>query len=246
MLIFHADLDQTLIYSYKHDIGSDKQCVELYQEREISFMRPDWIEAIRRIQKKILFVPTTTRTMEQYQRIDMGIAVPAYALVCNGGILLENGRPNHGWYRESRKLAADAREELDQAIVLLEQDRNRCMEVRLIEQLFIFTKSTQPEESMRRLKEQLDETKVDICQNGTKIYVLPKQLNKGMSVVRLKNRLHADQIFAAGDSEFDKSMLLAADTGICPAGLFEEEVKSVLQFPKEVFTTELLRTMDRL
>ena len=38
MILFFCDLDNTLIYSYKHEIGSKKRCVELYQGREISFM----------------------------------------------------------------------------------------------------------------------------------------------------------------------------------------------------------------
>ena len=38
MAIFFTDLDNTLIYSYRRDIGRDKVCVELYQGREISFV----------------------------------------------------------------------------------------------------------------------------------------------------------------------------------------------------------------
>ena len=38
MRIFFTDLDNTLIYSYKRDIGDAKRCVEVYQGREISFM----------------------------------------------------------------------------------------------------------------------------------------------------------------------------------------------------------------
>ena len=47
MILFYSDLDNTLIYSYKHDIGPNKKCVEIYQDI--------------RIQSKILFIPTTTR-----------------------------------------------------------------------------------------------------------------------------------------------------------------------------------------
>ena len=31
MQIVHTDLDNTLIYSYKHEIGGPKTCVEIYQ-----------------------------------------------------------------------------------------------------------------------------------------------------------------------------------------------------------------------
>ncbi len=34
MQIVHTDLDNTLIYSYKHEIGGPKTCVEIYQEEK--------------------------------------------------------------------------------------------------------------------------------------------------------------------------------------------------------------------
>ena len=38
MVLFVSDLDNTLIYSYKREIGKKKICVELYEGKEISFM----------------------------------------------------------------------------------------------------------------------------------------------------------------------------------------------------------------
>ena len=96
MIVFYSDLDNTLIYSYRREIGGKKRCVEVYQGREISFMSEYSYHLLQEISKKALFIPVTTRTMEQYQRIDLGIGIPEYALVCNGGILLVRGIPEHG------------------------------------------------------------------------------------------------------------------------------------------------------
>ena len=38
MKLLCTDLDNTLIYSYKHELGNEKRNVELYQGREISFI----------------------------------------------------------------------------------------------------------------------------------------------------------------------------------------------------------------
>ena len=38
MDIFASDLDNTLIYSYKHDIGADKVLAERYEGRDVSYM----------------------------------------------------------------------------------------------------------------------------------------------------------------------------------------------------------------
>ena len=88
MKIFMSDLDNTLIYSYKHEIGEEKTCVEIYQDREVSYMTNRSCELLKAVTEEILFVPTTTRTIEQYERIHLDVGIPKYALVCNGGVLL--------------------------------------------------------------------------------------------------------------------------------------------------------------
>ena len=70
----------------------------------------------------MLIVPTTTRTLEQYQRIDLGIGPFPYALVCNGGVLLINGVPDEAWYQDSLHLVSDSREEMNLAMELLERE----------------------------------------------------------------------------------------------------------------------------
>lgn len=219
MIIFTSDLDNTLIYSYKHAIGSAKQCVEIYQGREISFMTNKSLELLYEIAKRIRFVPTTTRTVEQYERIFFGDYIPKYALVCNGGVLLENGERNVKWYQESLRQVEDCRNLLEDAIHILECDVNRNFEIRLIDDLFLFTKSEKPECSIARLKQGLNDERMEIFYNSTKVYVLPKVLNKGNAMNRLKKLWGADYTIAAGDSEFDISMLKEADLAYMPKSL---------------------------
>lgn len=245
MILFHSDLDQTLIYSYRHNIGSEKVCVEIYKDRELSYMHPDWIETLKRIQKKALFVPTTVRTVEQYQRIRMGITEPEYALVCAGGILLKHGQQDDLWYQESLRLAEYAQQEIKLARQILEEDRDRSFEIRFIEHLFLFTKSKYPQNSVQRLKERLDLKQVDVYQSGSKLYILPKKLGKDSGVLRLKSLLQADMVLAAGDSELDSAMLQTAQMGFCPQGLFQKVPSSVYSFPKESFTGEMLKRVEQ-
>lgn len=219
MIVFNVDMDNTVIYSYKHDIGDVKKCAEIYQDREISFMTYKTQELLREISEQILVIPTTTRTREQYERIDLGIGKIPYALVCNGGVLLVDGEEDDNWYRESLEIIKDSNEQLKTAVKLLDQDANRSFEVRFIRDLFVFTKSAKPEETIKMLMECLDTSKVDVMSNGVKVYVVPKELSKGNAVIRLKERLGADKVFAAGDSEFDISMLQCVDVAIAPASL---------------------------
>ncbi len=222
MHIFHSDLDNTIIYSYKHDIGSDKKNVEVYQGREISFITSRTYELLQKVVDRVLFVPTTTRTIEQYERINLGIGMPKYALVCNGGVLLENGKENQEWYEESRAIILDSSGEMRNALDFLENDARRKFELRYIRELFVFTKCCNPEEVVCDLKNHLDTSLADVFNNGEKVYVLPKNLDKGTAVKRFRKKVGGDYVFAAGDSEFDVSMLEAADLGIAPESLKEK------------------------
>lgn len=248
MTLFTADLDNTLIYSYRHDIGERKRCAERYEGREISFLTEETHALLRRIKDDVTIVPVTTRTKEQYERVDLGIGGFSYALVCNGGILLVDGKEDEAWYRQSLLLAADAKETLARAGQLLERDKDRCFEIRNIRGLFLFTKSEKPPDSIRRLRQELDGTKADCFSNGSKIYVVPKKIDKGTAVLRLKERLHADALIAAGDSSFDIPMLNAADLAFAPKELFAAGnlSESAMQMPgRRIFSEELLSCLKK-
>lgn len=219
MIAFHSDLDNTIIFSYKRDIGAAKRCVEIYQGREISFITEETYRLLGKLPERVLLIPTTTRTVEQYRRINLGVGELRYALVCNGGVLLEDGREEESWYRESMGMIAECRGELQKAERLLEEDKDRSFEVRNIRELFLFTKSANPGTSAQRLREALDMKKMDVFTNGVKVYAVPKRLNKGEAVRRFRERFHPQRVIAAGDSEFDLPMLAEADVGLAPEEL---------------------------
>lgn len=219
LIVFHADLDNTLIYSWKHEIGREKTCVEVYEGREISFMTGRSFSLLKKVREKVVFVPTTTRTREQYERIDLGTGTLDYALVCNGGVLIKDGKEFLGWYEESLRLTEKSRGELAYAESCLQKDRDRIFEVRNIRDLFLFTKSREPSGTAERLKSCLDPALMEVFSNGSKVYALPKGLDKGTAVRRFRDYIKADTVLAAGDSEFDLPMLLEADGSWAPEGL---------------------------
>lgn len=216
MIVLHMDLDNTVIYSYKHDIGEDKRNVEIYHEREISFITGRTYELLQEVNKRMLMVPTSTRSIEQYKRINLGLGSFKYALVCNGGILLVDGERDEEWYKESLRLASHSIPELNKALKLLDKDERRTFELRFIEDLFVFTKCESPQEVVIDLKKSLDADKVDVFNNGIKVYVVPKNLSKGAAVYRFRKYFEPELVVAAGDSEFDISMLESADIGLAP------------------------------
>ena len=244
MKILCTDLDNTIIYSYKHDIGNEKMNVELYKEREISFISNHTFELLKKVKEEFLVIPTSTRTIEQYERINLKIGTFKYALVCNGSVLLVDGKKDKDWYEESLRLAKPSNLEVKKALEYLENDKRRTFELRYIEDLFVFTKCYKSETVVNELRKHLDKSLVNVFNNKEKVYVLPTLLSKGKAIERLKKYLKVEFIIAAGDSEFDISMVEAADVGIVPYGFKSEfNIKSdICEMGKEgLFSEQLLR-----
>lgn len=212
MILFASDLDNTLIYSYKHDIGKNIVPVEKYKGRDISYMTEKAYRLIDELRCKISFVPISTRSKEQYERIIFNERwSPSLALTGNGGTLLINGVEDYEWKEASKRLTADSSEELRDAVQILEKDSSRSFEIRMVDELFVFTKSDKPEESVEMLKRLVCGSKINVFSNGTKVYAVPKALNKGEALRRLKAYTGADTVVSAGDSMFDVDMLEEAD-----------------------------------
>lgn len=243
MRVFATDLDNTIIYSYKCDIGEKKRSVELYQGRQISFITEKTYELLCKVNEKMLIVPTTTRTEEQYKRIDLGLGHFSYALVCNGGVFLIDGKKDEEWYNTSLQLVKSSEKSMVQAMDFLKKDSRRTFEIRWIENLFVFTKCSDVQNVVKELRIVLDDPLVDVFHNGTKLYVVPKNLSKGRAVERLKEYLGIDDLISAGDSEFDIPMLECSDTAFAPASLAKSHSFSshvLVMGEKGLFSEEIL------
>ncbi|EHL16960.1 hypothetical protein HMPREF9629_00202 [Peptoanaerobacter stomatis] len=232
MKVFNTDLDNTLIYSYKKDIGENKKNVEIYNGRQISFITDKTYHLLKKLNEKLLIVPTTTRTEEQYKRIDLDIGQLKYALVCNGSILLIDGQEDEMWYNTSLSLIENSKNELEKSLTYLQNDNRRNFELRFIKNLFVFTKCENSQNVVNDLKNILDTSKVDVFNNKEKLYVIPKNLSKGNALLRFKQYLDSisdnKKIFiSAGDSEFDISMFDKTDISIAP-----QELSKIHKIPK--------------
>lgn len=247
MIYFCSDLDNTLIYSYRHDIGSNKVLVETKEGKELSYMSEVSHKLLQEVAKVKNLVPLTTRSIEQYSRISFGSQVKIqYALVANGGILLEDNKINEEWRRETKEIISYAEEEMEKGIEILKKDENVCFEVRKVDGLSVFTKSSNVEVTIGRLKENLDTDTVYIDSNGMKVYIFPKALDKGSSLKRFRKYVGENNYFiAAGDSGFDVPMLLAADTAFCPESLEVSDKENIVKLAEHRFSEEmLLRVMN--
>ena len=218
MVVYHTDIDNTLIYSYKHDIGTDVVAAEVREGRGVGFMTGRTHKLLVALAGEALVVPVTTRSLEQYRRICLPSVPVRYALVDNGGILLKDGECVADWREETAALTAPGRPALVEAFDFLTKDERRLAELRFVDDLFLFTKCRNGEDVAADLEHLLDMTQTDIITNGNKIYVLPKELNKGTALKRFQAFLPREITLCAGDSACDIPMLLEADQAFAPHG----------------------------
>ncbi len=212
-ILFACDLDNTLIYSYKHRRAEDI-CIEIYDRREQSFISPRALDLLKKIAAQILFVPVTTRSIAQYRRIFWTENFcPRFAVAANGSYLL-NGERQENFLRE---VIAPYEEELK-----LHREKfsdNPAFSIcRIVDESFLFL----------RCRDDIDAEKISFDTSltaqhtGKKIYLFPPRLNKGEALKLLIKKFSPDKVFAAGDSELDLPMLELADVAFIKKNLHEK------------------------
>ncbi len=219
-ILFASDLDNTLLFSYKHKRPGD-QCMEWLDGREQGFCSPRVLELLPKLCRRALFVPVTTRSVAQYLRIAWPqAAVPQYAVVANGGILLAEGEVDEQWRRETEALAGPWQEELLRLLAgLAELDvPKRC---RLVDDIYLFA-GCDNELDAGAIGAYLAagaDKKLTVAVSGRKVYVFPPGIDKGAALERLRRRFAVAKAICAGDSVIDVPMLERADIAIAPEEL---------------------------
>lgn len=212
--IVASDLDNTLLFSYKHRQEGDL-CVELLDGKEQGFMTPRTIALLEGLIQKALFIPVTTRSMEQYLRIRFPESVsPEYAVVANGAILLHKGRKEERWEAETLELITPWLAELNRMEAVITQ-RLAGRRLRWVDGAYLFLSCADREDAVY-CQSQLTDTPLHVCTTGRKLYLFPPPINKGAAVERLRQRFGASAVVSAGDSEIDLPMLRTSDFAIVP------------------------------
>ncbi|MGN0670335.1 MAG: hypothetical protein ACI4JZ_07280 [Oscillospiraceae bacterium] len=228
-LIF-SDIDGTLIFSAAKKRPDDIVC-EYKDGAEISCITPRQAELFPKLNGVI---PVTTRSIEQYLRINFPSGFsPKYALVDNGGTLLIDGKPEREWTSNSLGIVEKCAAELACCRSAMENDVHRSFEIRLVDGMFLFTKSDSPERSLELLKSVAGE-RVECFAVGAKLYAIPVEINKGTAAKRLKERiLPSCTTICAGDTAMDIPLLGIADTAVFP-----EDLSELVSAPNRVVSRE--------
>ena len=216
--LFACDLDNTLIHSYKYRTASDI-CVEIYNGREQSFISIRAVDLLRQIIGEMTFIPVTTRSIDQYNRINWPTGTaPKYAVVSNGANLLIESERDIDWWNEFHACIQPYEDEIQHQYFLLSAD-DKFTICRIVDDSFIFMKC-RDEIAIEECADELQSyTNLVVRYSGRKIYLFPPELNKGEALCRLQNKLSPTHTFCAGDSFIDVPMLNLADIAYAPSSL---------------------------
>ena len=219
MVIF-SDLDRSIIYSNKFLDGietNEYECIEVKDEKEISYISLKSIETLKRINENALFIPTTTRTAEQFNRIDFkryGIDFK-YAITSNGGRIFKEGLPLESWRREVEKIKLESTP-IEVMVNRFEEysQIDGITNFRIAEELFFYIVvdfSKFHIDKIENYLEKLEENKWAYYISGRKIYFLPMNLTKENAINHICNIENIEEFSTIGDSNMDLGMLNTTD-----------------------------------
>lgn len=221
MKVFASDLDQTLIYSKRwiSDANEDIRCIEIYKDEALSFMLFEEIEELKSLSKSYEFIPITTRTRSQYERVDLPIN-PKYAVVANGACIIKDGLIDEKWEKIIRERLDDAMSTHDmyeKLQNLLKQEG--AIRLRDADGLFLYLITdldTFDRTILNKYRDFVESGKWSIHDQGKKVYFVPQAINKGDALKYLREKNDYKHIVSAGDSDLDESLKKASDYFIAP------------------------------
>ncbi|WP_328857957.1 HAD family hydrolase [Williamsia herbipolensis] len=231
-----TDLDRTLIYSAAAAGVADPddplamaefRCVELYRGAPQSFMSPAAVDLLAELDTLAVVVPTTTRSVEQFRRVDLPLDPgrrPRYAVAANGGEILLDGVADPAWRTEVEKRLSTACAPVDEVYDHLAADSEPTWltNLRIADGLFCYAVvdlPSMPDDLVSRWRTWAEQRGWNVSRQGRKIYVVPDPLTKASAIEAIGERYLSDRprrVFAAGDGVLDTSMLVAADRSIRP------------------------------
>ena len=246
MCLFFTDLDNTMIYSHHKDIDEPKVVVEYLNGNEQSFMT-EYTYSFLSSAKWLMIIPITTRSEQQYRRVECCSKLNfKYAILCNGGKLLVDGKESVEWSRETEDIARDCYDSLENAISLLSKF---CPNVTIHspEKYMSYVKCDNPEEVYTELNRLVDRNKVNIQRDDRKVYIFANGITKGAAIKRFTKSYNNKTVIAAGDNMMDVSMLNMADISFAKQDIFNLiSCKTKIKIEGVPFSDGICKSLDEM
>ena len=215
MAYLFTDIDNTIIFSHRHETNEKKVWVEKLNGKDQSFMTYKTYRFFSE-QKIAEVIPVTTRSFAQYDRIAELAEKMKWkkALICNGAVLLINNCEDKEWTAVSKKISMQDIPMLKKLYSIAQKITDKDMIVNICDLMF-YVKCNDNDEIFLKLSKAAD-THINVLRDRKKVYCIPTSLNKGTAVERYISRFGKQFSISAGDSLFDVPMLEKTDICLYP------------------------------
>ncbi len=224
-MIFASDLDRTLIFSNRFIDNYQKEIklVEKKEGRAISNMSFRTINLLKIINDSMLFIPVTTRTEAEFNRIEIfkSTIVPKYVVVANGGRILVNGIMDEQWNKEFQIRMSGIVPLKDmlrkvESITPMED----LVEYMLCDDSYIkgrFKKDYDFSKSfLEKLEHLCNKNNYNFNIQRNKLFILPNPIDKWSPIEYIMNKEMENRVISAGDSLLDLPLVSNSFKGYVP------------------------------
>ena len=180
-------------------------CVEVYESKPLSYLTETAAGLLARTRPTTaVFVPTTTRTREQYRRIHLPGPAPKFAICANGGHLLVDGVSDPDWQRAGRRAGWPTSAPRSPRCAPTSSPPPtppgcaRSGSPRTCSPTSSSSATLLPEGWVKELAAWAEARGWTVSLQGRKIYAVPQPLTKSAAVREVARRTGASPILAAG------------------------------------------------
>lgn len=217
---FFTDLDSTIIYSkYPEEV-----CIEHKDDKEITYITKKADKILNQLftNENFCFIPCTLRSYEQTMRVDFIRNHKLKYIICdNGATIYINGKLDVAWDAYMRS-QIDRRKIFSLFNTIRKYINENNIEISSLKtnKVFFISINFIDEKSLKKyskgIENIVDKNIYNICKQGKKLYIIPKNLNKSNAVNYLKNRFRMKNIITSGDSIVDTDFVKLGDIQIVP------------------------------
>ena len=224
--VFASDLDQTLIYSHKFldqlcdESKEELEVIEILEGREISYITKFTKRKLNELIRENKFIPVTTRTMAQYNRINFE-SKPLYAVTSNGGNILYCGEILEEWSHFINEEMTNLSLSINQVINEVEKysEEEWLKEWKVADNLFLYLiidRERIPLQVINKFSKWLYSNGWNFSIQGRKVYMIPNCIDKWRALDYIGQREKIKSFVTAGDSKLDLSLVNKAKYSIVP------------------------------
>lgn len=218
-----SDLDGTLIYSARHrGEAEDLVLVETLKSQPQAWMTRKAAQALSNLRENAVFIPTTTRVIEQYRRISLPGGDAECAIIGNGSSILVNGAADRDWADRVKDSSwgASAPQEMAATLERVLDGEGWVQKVRHYDNIACVVAHRAhpvPEHQTSFLARFAAENGCTAYPQGRKTHIIPSHITKEAAAAEIASRLGVTRSIASGDHELDVHLMRWADDAIQPA-----------------------------